>query len=169
MATEVAKAVSTDPPLLSIGKTWEEMPRGSRFRTGARTITEADLLNFVGSHGFTDPLFMDARHAEAEYSGRLIPGALTYCLAEGLVLQSNAIYGTALGFLHMEFDIRAPVFVGDTIDVVVEVTESRASSKPGCGLVTTHNTIRNQNRKTVATFTPVRLIRGRDFDVLNKA
>jgi acyl dehydratase len=64
----------------------------------------------------------------------------------------------------MELDVRAPVFVGDTIDVVVEVTESRPSSKPGRGVVTARNTVRNQRGEVVMVFTPVRLIRGRDFE-----
>ncbi len=154
-----------DIPVLPRGMTWEQMIVGWKFLTGARTITETDLVNFIAACGFTEPLFWDARHgAEVNYTGRLVPGALTYSYAEGLVLQSNTIHGTALGFLHMEFDIRAPVFVGDTIDVLVEVTESRQSSKPGRGVVTTRNTVRNQRGETVAVFTPARLIRGRDFD-----
>jgi acyl dehydratase len=64
----------------------------------------------------------------------------------------------------MELDVRAPVFVGDTIEVVVEVTESRQSSKPGRGVVTARNTVRNQRGEVVMVFTPVRLIRGRDFE-----
>jgi acyl dehydratase len=141
------------------------MTAGSRFRTARRTVTETDLVNFITLGGFNEPLFWDADHAaEGGYRGRLVPGALTYTLAEGLVIQSHALHGTGLAFLHMELDVRAPVFVGDTIDVVVEVTESRPSSKPGRGVVTARNTVRNQRGEVVMVFTPVRLIRGRDFE-----
>jgi acyl dehydratase len=146
------------------GLTWEEMTVGLAFRTSARTVTETDLINFITLHGFTEPLFMDARHAaEGNYTGRLIPGALTYCLGEGLVLQTNALHGTGLAFMHMELDVRRPVYVGDTLEVVVEITESRASSKPGRGVVTSRNTIYNQRDEEVLVYTPVRLIRGKDF------
>src|SRR5207247_3217686 len=108
-----------------MGKTWEEMEVGGMFRTASRTITETDLVNFVTLAGFNEPLFWDAAHAaEGGYTGRLVPGALTYALAEGLVIQSHVLHGTGLAFMHMELDVRAPVFVGDTITVVVETTEA---------------------------------------------
>jgi acyl dehydratase len=120
-------------------------------------------MSFVTLCGFTEPLFMDARHAAgAGYRGRLVPGALIYCLGEGLVLQSNVLHGTGIAFMHMELDVRSPVYVGDTLDVVVEVTAARASSQPGRGVVTSRNSVRNQDGTVVLVYTPVRLIRGRD-------
>jgi acyl dehydratase len=149
---------------LAVGRTWEETPVGFAFRTSSRTVTETDLIAFISLGGFTEPLFMDARHAaEGNYTGRLIPGALIYTLAEGLVLQTNVLHGTGLAFMHMELDVRRPVYVGDTLEVIVEVTESRASSKGGRGVVTSRNTVRNQRGEEVLVYTPVRLIRGSDF------
>jgi acyl dehydratase len=154
----------TDAIRLVKGLTWEEMTVGLAFRTSARTVTETDLINFITLHGFTEPLFTDARHAaEGNYTGRLIPGALTYCLGEGLVLQTNALHGTGLAFMHMELDVRRPVYVGDTLEVIVEITGSRSSSKPGRGVVASRNTIYNQRDEDVLVYTPVRLIRGKDF------
>jgi acyl dehydratase len=157
-------AAETNLARLVKGMTWEEMTVGLAFRTSARTVTETDLINFITLHGFTEPLFTDARHAaEGSYTGRLVPGALTYCLGEGLVLQTNALHGTGLAFMHMELDIRSPVYVGDTLEVLVEITESRASRQPGRGVVTSRNTIYNQRGDDVLVYTPVRLIRGNDF------
>jgi acyl dehydratase len=146
------------------GLTWEEQPVGFTLRTAARTITEADVVAFVSHMGFNEPLFMDDRFVDEQtpYKGKLVPGALTYSLAEGLVIQTHVIHGTGLAFLHMELDVKAPTYVGDTIEVVVEVTESRPSNKPGRGLVTTRNSVRNQRDEEVLVYTPVRLIRGRD-------
>ncbi|HLF40634.1 MAG TPA: MaoC family dehydratase N-terminal domain-containing protein [Acidimicrobiia bacterium] len=133
------------------------------FRTAGRTVTETDLVNFVTLFGFTEPLFWDARHAvSAGYTGRLVPGALTYAIAEGLVLQTNVLHGTGLAFLHMALDVKRPVYVGDTLEVVVEVTEARPSRQEGRGVVTTRNTVFNQRGEDVLLYTPVRLIRGRD-------
>ena len=67
--------------------------------------------------------------------------------------------------MHMELDVRRPTFVGDTLDVVVEITESRASSTPGRGVVTSRNTVYNEGGDEVLAYTPVRLVRGRDFSV----
>jgi acyl dehydratase len=154
-----------DAPPFMRGLTYEEMAVGSRFKTGARTLTEADLIAFVTLCGFNEPLFWDARHAaSAGYAGRLVPGALTYAIAEGLTIQTHVLHGTGLAFMHMELDVRRPVVVGDTIEVVVEVTESRPSSKPGRGVVAARNTVFNQRGEDVLVYTPVRLIRGRDYE-----
>lgn len=154
-----------DVPRLGSGLTWEEVNRGHAFRTAARTVTEADLVNFISFMGFNEALFYDARHAtEAGYPGRLVPGALTYCIAEGLVLQTNVLNGTGVAFMHMDLDVKRPVFVGDTLFVVVTTTESRASSRPGCGIVTSENRVFNQDGQEVLVYRPVRLIRGRDFE-----
>ena len=155
--------VTSEVPLLAHGLTWEDMKTGSVFRTAARTVTETDLMAFVHLGGFNEPLFYDARHAAAGgYSG-LIPGALTYVLAEGLILQTNALHGTGLAFMNMQYSIARPVYVGDTIHVVVEITDSRPSSKPGRGVVSSRCGVINQHGEEVAYFTPVRLIRGNDF------
>jgi acyl dehydratase len=154
-----------DIPPFVVGKTWEEMTVGSKHRTARRTITETDLVNFITLAGFDEPLFWDASHAaEGGYTGRLVPGALTYALAEGLVIQSHVLHGTGLAFMGMELSVQRPVFVGDTIEVVVEVTESRASSKAGRGVVVATNTVYNQRGEAVLVFTPIRLIRGADFE-----
>ena len=152
------------PPAIR-GSTWEEMTVGSAFRTAARTVTESDVVQFVNLCGFNEPLFYDERHAgEGGYTGRLVPGALVYALGEGLVIQTHSFAGTGLAFMHMELDVRRPTFVGDTLDVVVEITAARASRKPGRGVVTSRNTVYNQRGDDVLVYTPVRLVRGRDFN-----
>jgi acyl dehydratase len=153
-----------DAPPAIRGNTWEEMPVGSAFRTAARTVTESDVVQFVNLCGFNEPLFYDERHAaEGGYAGRLVPGALVYALGEGLVIQTHSFAGTGLAFMHMELDVRRPTFVGDTLDVVVEITAARPSSKPGRGVVTSCNTVYNERGDDVLVYTPVRLVRGRDF------
>lgn len=152
----------SDAPPLVRGMTWEEMTVGSRFRTAGRTVTETELISFITLFGFNEPLFWDAEHAaSAGYSGRLVPGALTYCMAEGLVIQTHCIHGTGVAFMHMDLDVRRPVVVGDTIHAVVEVTESRASRSQGRGVVTSTVTVFNQRDEDVLEYRPVRLIRGR--------
>ncbi|MGW2287446.1 FAS1-like dehydratase domain-containing protein [Streptomyces phaeochromogenes] len=155
---------ATEIPPLVKGMTYEDMPKGQVFRTARRTVTETDLVNFITWGGFNEPLFWDASHAaDGGYTGRLVPGALTYCIAEGLVLQTNVLHGTGLAFLHMELTVQEPVYVGDTLYAVVETTDSRPSSKPGRGVVTSRITVRNQRDEDVLVYTPVRLIRGRDY------
>jgi len=162
MASEHTTTAEVAP--LVQGLTYEDMPLGLVFRTARRTVTETDLVNFITWGGFTEPLFWDASHAaEGGYTGRLVPGGLTYCLAEGLVLQTNVLHGTGLAFLHMELTVHGPVYVGDTVHAVVETTDCRPSSKPGRGVVTSRITVRNQRDEDVLVYNPVRLIRGKDY------
>jgi acyl dehydratase len=148
-------------PELVHGRTWEQMPVGFTFRTSGRTITETDLVTFVSMTGLSEPLFYDERFAiDHGYTGRLVPGMQTFCYAEGLVIQSGSIHGTGLAHMHCELDIKAPVYVGDTISVVVEVIEQRETSKGGRGVITTRNIVYNQRGDEVLVYTPVRLTKG---------
>ena len=148
---------------LATGRTWDEQPVGFAFRSAARTIVEADLAAFVNLCGLNGPTFLDARHAEGSgYAGRVIPGLMTLSFAEGLVFQTNILSGTGIAFLGLDLDIKAPVYVGDTLEVIVEVIESRPTSSGGRGVVRTRNTVLNQRAEPVLIYTPLRLQRGSD-------
>jgi acyl dehydratase len=154
----------TEIPLPNRGMTYEQMTVGLRFRTAARTISEADLITFVTLAGFNEPLFQDARYAQtAGFADRLVPGALTYSIAEGLVIQTGVLTDTGIALVHLELDVLQAVYVGDTLQTVVEITESRASKTPGRGVVNSRNAVINQHREEVLVYTAVRIIRGHDF------
>jgi acyl dehydratase len=160
MGEAVTEAEAWLVPTLLRGQTFEEMVPGSRFRTASRTITETDLVSFVTLAGLNEPLFMDeAGSREANYAGRLVPGTLVFAYAEGLVMQSGSIHGTGMAFLRADVDVKGPVFVGDTITVVVEVTAARPTSSGPRGVVTTRNTVVKRGGGTVLVYEPVRLIR----------
>src|ERR1700759_2330594 len=96
-------------PALSHGQTFEEMTAGSRFRTASRTITETDLITFVTLTGMNEPLFLDeAGSLDAGYAGRLVPGALVFSYAEGLVMQTGVIHGTGMAVLRADVSARGP-------------------------------------------------------------
>ena len=136
---------------VGLGLAWEDLKVGDRFRTLARTITETDLVNFINTTGMVEVLFTDIEYAKthAPEGGRLVPGALVYSIAEGLLVQST-LQRTGLAFLSMTFEVVAPTFVNDTVHVEVEVLESRATSKSTSrGLVRTTNNIINQRGETV--------------------
>lgn len=149
--------------LLGHGMYWQDMPVGAKFKTYGRTITETDIVNFISCTGFLEVLFTDMEYVRehSAIKGRLAPGALVYALGEGLTMLGT-IQGTGLAFLHMEMDVKAPTFAGDTIHVEIEVIEQRAASKGGRGLVRTRNSIINQKGETVLVYTPLRLMAGRE-------
>ena len=145
---------------ITTGFHWDELEAGRCYRTKGRTVTETDLVNFIGLSGLTEELFINAvgREDGAAIKGRVVPGALVYTFAEGLLLPT--MEGTGLAFLHMDLDVKAPTFVGDTLHVECEVIESRPTSKGGNGLVRTRNEVKNQNGDTVLIYTPLRMMRG---------
>jgi acyl dehydratase len=159
-ASAESTAAQDWPPPFVHGLYWTDMPVGSAYSSASRTVTETDLIRFV-SMGFTEPLFMVSAGAqEAGYRGRLVPGALTFSLAEGLLMQTNVIHGTGIAFLGTTMTVSAPVFVGDTIGVAWTVTEARPTSKGNRGIVTTRNLVRNQHGRTVLEYSPTRMIAG---------
>lgn len=152
-------------PTLGLGLRWEDTPAGFRFKTIGRTITDADVTNFVSVTGMLEVLFTNVEYLKHEslFEGRrLVPGALVYSFAEGLLMQS-VVQGTGLAFLGLEMKVEGPTFTGDTIHLVCEVLESRATTKPGRGIVRTRNTVLNQSGETVMVYTPARMVKGRDY------
>ena len=148
---------------VGLGIHWEDLPVGRKFKTVGRTVTEADLVNFISCTGMLEVLFTNTEFLERESAikGRVVPGALAYTFAEGLLVQS-VMQGVGLAFLNMELDIKAPTFVGDTIHVECEVIESQESSKrPGLGLVRTRNQVVKQDGTVALIYTPLRMVKGR--------
>ena len=149
--------------IVGTGFHFEELPVGRKFRTIGRTITEADIVNYVNCRGLTEVLFTDAefRERDSVIKGRFAPAMLAYALSEGLLAQATMQH-TALAFLHMELDVHNPVFEGDTVHVEVEVIEARVSrSHPDRGLVRTRNEVVKQDGTKVLTYTPLRMVKRR--------
>jgi acyl dehydratase len=133
------------------GFTYDELEVGLRFRTHRRTIQEADLAAFVNLTWLTEELF-----AVAE-GRRLVPGALVYSFAEGLLLPT--MQDTGLAFLNATIDIKGPTLVGDTIHVECEVAERRLASKGERGLVRFRNQVKNDRDEVVLEYNPLRLLK----------
>lgn len=150
------------PSEVSRGKYWDEFVAGTVLVTRGRTVTETDLVNFTAYMGFTESLFQDATYiAESTPFGRRIaPAALTFCLAEGLVIQSGLLDETAIALLEVHFTVRNPVFIGDTIHVEVEAAEARPTSRGNRGIVTTENRVFKQDGELALEYRPVRMIKG---------
>lgn len=159
-----------EPPIIGVGHYWQDLDVGQRFRTLKRTITETDLINFIGVTGMVENLFTDIEYLKTKSAikGRVAPGALAYCFAEGLLVQSTMQH-TGMAFLNMEFDVHGPTLAGDTIHVECEVIEARLTRQPGRGLVRTRNRIINQRGECVITYTPLRMVKCKDDTLCREA
>ena len=131
---------------------------GQEFVTFGRTITETDLMNFITMTGMTEVIFTDATHKGA-MEGRVVPGALSYTLIEGLLVQ-GMIQATGMALLELHKKILAPVQVGDTIRGYVRITNIRPTSKHGRAVVTSDVSIINQEGTTVMLYEAKRLLAG---------
>lgn len=150
---------------VGIGIHWEDLPVGRKFRTVGRTVTESDLVGFINTTGMVEVLFTNTEFLEHESAikGRVVPGALVFTLCEGLLTQA-VMQGVGFAFLHMELDVKAPTFVGDTIHVECEVIECRESkNRPGLGLVRTRNQVFKQDGTLVQVYTPLRMVKGKNY------
>jgi acyl dehydratase len=143
------------------GVTFEKHKVGDVYRTLARTVSETDIVNFVNQCGFTEPLFQDMEYVKREsvFGRRAAPGALTFSLSEGLVMQTGLIHGTGMAWLGGELRIVAPVLEGDTIRVEVEVADKRETKKPDRGIVTYTHRVVNQRDELVLEARIQRMIR----------
>ncbi|WP_367068847.1 MaoC family dehydratase [Oryzisolibacter sp. LB2S] len=147
-------------PRLGEGFVWQDLRVGQRFRTFRRTITETDLVQFIGVTGMLEAIFIEEGYEGGAIPGRPVPGALTYTLIEGFILQTM-IQGTGLAMLELHQKILAPVLVGDTIEAMVEVTDIRPTSKSARAVVTSRIDVFNQRGVAVMTYTATRLLAGR--------
>jgi acyl dehydratase len=143
------------------GLTFEAHTVGARFHTGGRTVSETDIVTFVNLCGFNEPLFMDMEYVarESVFKKRAAPGALTFALSEGLIMQTGLIHGTGMAYLGGEMRVIAPVLEADTIRVEVEVADKRETKKPDRGIVTYTHRVTNQRGELVLEARLQRMIR----------
>ena len=149
--------------VLGLGIYFEDLPVGRKFRTIGRTLTEADLVNFIGVTGLTEVLFSNLEFLanESDIKRRVVPAAMVYSFAEGLLVHATMQH-TGFAFLNMELDVKAPTFAGDTIHVECDVVESRRSaSRPNRGLVRTFNRVVKQDGTVALTYNPLRMVKAR--------
>lgn len=147
-------------PRMGQGVYWQDISVGQQWRTFRRTITESDLVGFINVTGMVEAIFIDAGFDGGAIKGRPVPGALTYTLIEGFILQSM-IQGTGLAMLELHQKILGPVMVGDSVQALVEVTDIRPTSKNNRAVVTSRITVYNQRQETVMEYVAVRLLAGR--------
>jgi 3-hydroxybutyryl-CoA dehydratase len=125
-----------------VKKKFEDIQIGEKATFG-KTITEADVFAFAGITGDFNPLHVNAEYAkDTLFKRRVAHGMLT----AGLIDQTLTNMG-GLGTIHLSQVVKftAPVFIGDTVTVVSEVSAKDA----GKNRLTIKSTIANQDGKTV--------------------
>lgn len=128
------------------GLYFEEFEDDLLLETRGRTITETDVVNFAGLSGDFNPMHTNAVFAEStQFGKRVAHGMLGLSIATGLAYQMGFMEGTVIAFIGLDWKFRAPVFIGDTIRVQLQVIKKREMRRAGGGFVTLDVKILNQN------------------------
>ncbi|MBK1779758.1 MaoC family dehydratase N-terminal domain-containing protein [Advenella sp. WQ 585] len=152
--------MTQEAKLLGEGFYWQDLEVGQKFKTFKRTITETDIVNFISATGMLETIFIDKTFNAGAIQGRPVPGALTYSIIEGLLMQTM-VQGTGLALLEVHKKMLAPVVAGDTVWAEVEVTQVRPTSKLNRAVVSTRVDIKNQDDVMVITYDVTRMLSGR--------
>ena len=133
------------------GMYFEDFQIGQQIVTAGRTITEADIMAFAGLSGDFNQLHTDAEFAKATPFGqRIAHGLLVTSIASGLAAQTGILEGTTIAFREIsEWKFSKPVFIGDTVRVVLEVVDLKPARRLGGGVVSIKVDVRNQRDETV--------------------
>ena len=133
--------------------TYDDLGPGDRFVTAGRTVTEADIVNFAGLSGDYNQLHTDAAFAaQTPHGQRIAHGLLVLSIMSGLCTRlplNKFMEKSILGLAGLQAKWLRPVFVGDTLHVVVEVTSKEPGKKPGRGTVLFKRSALNQKGETV--------------------
>lgn len=144
------------------GLYFEEFNIGDTIETVARTVTEADIVNFAGLSGDFYGLHTDEEFAKkTPFGTRIAHGLLVLSIATGLAMRLGFMEGTVDAFMGLEWQFRRPVFIGDTVHVRMEVAEKKPMPRLGGGLVTLKVHVFNQKDEVVQRGTWTVLVRSK--------
>ncbi|WP_313623045.1 MaoC/PaaZ C-terminal domain-containing protein [Achromobacter sp.] len=134
---------------------FEDLESGQSWESPRRTVTEADVVQFAGLSGDYNALHTDAVFAAGHPFGqRAAHGLLTLAIASGLTTRMpvyRLMDGTRLALTELRCQWRKPVFIGDTLHVVLRIGDKAPSqSLHDAGRVTMLRTVKNQNGDVVA-------------------
>ena len=132
------------------GLTFDQFNVGDMFVCQARTVTEADTVNFAGIAGDYNPLHTDEEFGKTTPFGtRIAHGVLGLAIATGQANQLGVFEGTTIALMMQTVKYTGAVKFGDTIHLELKVAEKKESSKPDRGVVTFDATVLNQQGKSV--------------------
>lgn len=133
------------------GQYFEEFEVGQKFMTVGRTVAESDIFTFAGLSGDYNRIHTDAEFSKTTPFGqRVAHGLLGLSVASGLAMRTGIMEGTVIAFREIKnWKFIAPIFIGDTIHVEMEVAETKALPRIGGGSVVITLDVKKQSAETV--------------------
>ena len=136
---------------------FEDFSVGQKFVTKARTITEADVVNFAGLSWDHNQLHTDAEYAASTLYGKRIAHGLLGVIAHA-GLSYELTEDSILALLELTWQFKAPIYIGDTIHVEQIVKNLRESNAGDRGILTFEKEVLNQKDEVVQTGTTTILL-----------
>jgi 3-hydroxybutyryl-CoA dehydratase len=133
------------------GLYFEEFSAGQTFLTVARTITEADVVNFAGLSGDYNAIHTDAVYAaQGTFGQRVAHGLLVLSIASGLAVRSGILERTVMLWRDIsDWKFSRPVVIGDTVHATLEIEDTKALPRMGGGSLTIKIQVINQDEDVV--------------------
>ncbi len=133
------------------GKYFEEFEIGEELITQARTVAEADTINYTILSWDTDPLHTDAEYGRmTPYGGILAPLLLPIVFANGLGATLGFLAGTNRGALGDWWEFVRPLRVGDTLHFRQVIAAKQEAKDSDTGIVTFGMEMVNQHGHAVS-------------------
>ncbi len=145
------------------GLYFEEFSVGQKIVTAGRTIAESDIMTFAGLSGDYNQIHTDAEFSKSTPFGqRVAHGLLGLSIASGLAMRTGVLEGTVIAFREINnWKFTSPVFIGDTLHVEMEVTETKALPRIGGGSIVIALDVKKQTGETVMKGTWTALVKSK--------
>lgn len=103
------------------GYYFDELSEGMSAVFG-KTVTEADIVNFAGVSGDTNPVHLNADYAaETMFKGRIAHGILTASFISTVI--GTRLPGPGCIYVSQNLRFKAPVMIGDTVIARIVITK----------------------------------------------
>jgi acyl dehydratase len=133
---------------------FEDLELGSVFSSPGRTVTETDIVIFAGLSADYNMLHTDAEYSKNTVFGeRIAHGLLGLAIASGLFTRTELnrmLNETVIAMLGINsWRFTAPIKIGDTVHLEIEITSKKETSKPDRGVVAFKRRLINQRGEVV--------------------
>ena len=148
---------------MKLGLYFEEYADDWSFETAPKPITDEQIRSFVELHSFNTPTFTDPQYMQKAYHGRMAPGLMVLCMAEGMLLDAGLTRRRGIFLMELTPKFKASVYAGDSIVNRARLKSKRVTSKPDRGVVITEHEVITSKGDVAIVYDSVRMIRTRLF------
>ncbi len=116
---------------------YEDIEVGTLFRSGGRTVTEADNTFFCMMSGDWNPIHANETYARGTRFGqRIVAGLFGLSLITGAMNQWGIFEESAIAMLNIrDWTFKKPILIGCTITIEMHIVAKRMTSNGRAGII----------------------------------